>query len=177
MVANHKSGTSTVCESVDADESRSLVERIIETSQENGSQPNVRHEPISGMVTARIVAFQGTLPQLLMEISGELRYSTAIAVTGEIDAAKDIGATVCVSFDRSNPHRPIVLGKLQTGLNDRVSKVADRIEITSETEIVLRCGKSSIHLRSDGTVAIRGTNVASRASETNRIRGGNVQIN
>lgn len=177
MVANHKSGASTVCESVDADESRSLVERIIETTQENGSQPTVRHEPVSGMVTARIVGFQGTLPQLLMEISGELRYSTAIAVTGEIDAAKDIGATVCVSFDRNNPDRPIVLGKLQTGLNDRVSKVADRIEITSDTEIVLRCGKASIHLRSDGTVAIRGTNVASRASETNRIRGGNVQIN
>ncbi len=177
MVGNQNAGVSTVCESVDTGESSSLVERIIEQSKNNGRQSVEQRKTISGLITAQIVAFQGTLPQLLMDVAGELRYATAVAVTGDIDPAKDVGATVCVSFDRNDADRPIVLGKLHTGLNDRVSKVADRIEITSETEIVLRCGKASIHLRSDGTVAIRGTNVASRASETNRIRGGNVQIN
>ena len=49
--------------------------------------------------------------------------------------------------------------------------------IVDDNQITLKCGKASINLKADGTVAIRGTNVASRASNTNRIRGGNVQIN
>ena len=48
---------------------------------------------------------------------------------------------------------------------------------TASRELVLRCGKASVTLTSDGAVRIRGTDVLSRASATNRIRGGNVQIN
>lgn len=53
----------------------------------------------------------------------------------------------------------------------------ERVVFTASHEIVLRCGKASIHLLSDGSVRIRGTQLLSRASGTNRIRGGNVQIN
>ena len=174
---NRESDQLFVCETLENEGSESLVDRIIEQSQGNASQLPERHESVSGLVLARIVAFQGTLPRLLMDIAGDLRYSTAVAVIGDIDPTNDVGAEVCVSFDRNDMRRPIVLGKLHTGLNQSVTNHENKIEIASDTEIVLRCGKASIHLRSDGTVAIRGTNVASRASETNRIRGGNVQIN
>jgi hypothetical protein len=53
----------------------------------------------------------------------------------------------------------------------------ERLVYTAQKEIVLRCGKASIQLLNDGSIRIRGTNVLSRASATNRIRGGNVQIN
>lgn len=172
---NRESDQLFVCETLEKEGSERLIDRMIEQSHGDARSLPERSEAVSGLVLARIVGFQGALPQLLMDIAGELRYSTAVAVTGNIDPAKDVGAEVCISFDRNDVRRPIVLGKMHTGLNACVSN--NKIDITSDTEIVLRCGKASIHLKSDGTVAIRGTNVASRASETNRIRGGNVQIN
>ncbi len=174
---NRESDQLFVSEILENEASVSLIDRMIERSHGDASPLPEQVEPVSGLVLARIVAFQGTLPQLLMDIAGDLRYSTAVAVTGNIDPAKDVGAEVCISFDRNDVRRPIVLGKIHAGLNESVSNNGNKVEISSDTEIVLRCGKASIHLRSDGTVAIRGTNVASRASETNRIRGGNVQIN
>lgn len=52
-----------------------------------------------------------------------------------------------------------------------------RITFTAETEIVLRCGKSSITLTRAGKIIISGEYVVSRSSGVNRIRGGSVQIN
>ncbi len=52
-----------------------------------------------------------------------------------------------------------------------------RLEIEGQDEVVIRCGKSSITLRRNGRVVIRGTYVESRSKGTNRIKGGSVQIN
>ncbi len=52
-----------------------------------------------------------------------------------------------------------------------------RTQIEGSDEIVLRCGKASITLRSNGRLIIRGAYVETRASGTNRIKGGSVLIN
>ena len=52
-----------------------------------------------------------------------------------------------------------------------------RVVIEALDEIVLRCGQASITLRRNGRIVIRGTYVETRAVGTNRIKGGNVQIN
>jgi hypothetical protein len=93
------------------------------------------------------------------------------------------------SRDPVDPARPIIVGVRQSPLTQHPAqdlKVqqplvlevdGERLVYTAQKEIVLRCGKASIQLLSDGSVRIRGTNVLTRASATNRIRGGNVQIN
>jgi len=53
----------------------------------------------------------------------------------------------------------------------------DRIVISGEERIELRCGLASIILEKDGRVTIRGTQLTSQASGTNRIRGGAVHLN
>jgi hypothetical protein len=53
----------------------------------------------------------------------------------------------------------------------------ERKQIEGSKEIVLRCGKASITLRSNGRIIIRGAYVETRASGTNRIKGGAVLIN
>ena len=53
----------------------------------------------------------------------------------------------------------------------------ERRQIEGSKEIVLRCGKASITLRSDGRLIIRGAYVETRASGVNRIKGGAVLIN
>jgi hypothetical protein len=69
----------------------------------------------------------------------------------------------------------VVLGKIRGGVE--FPAASSQVAVVAENELSLRCGKASITMKGDGTVAIRGTNVISRASHTNRIRGGNVQIN
>ena len=87
----------------------------------------------------------------------------------------DIGKSVAVMFDCGDCTRPIVIGELAASHIPHTS--SNRIELVAKDEIVLKCGKTCIKMSADGTVAIRGANVVTRASHTNRIRGGNVQIN
>lgn len=125
---------------------------------------------------------------------GELPARSTVSL-GEADfnRAADARTEVLIVFERERSDLPIVVGLLAkpvpaegsrelrlpgvAGPLPEVVVDGDRLIYTANTEIVLRCGKASIHLLSDGSVRIRGTNVLSRASATNRIRGGNVQIN
>ena len=52
-----------------------------------------------------------------------------------------------------------------------------KLRLEGQDEIVLRCGKSSITMRRNGRVVIRGVQVESRATGRNRIKGGAVLIN
>jgi len=52
-----------------------------------------------------------------------------------------------------------------------------RVVIEGQDEVVLRCGQASITLRRNGKVVVRGTYLETRATGTNRIKGGSVQIN
>lgn len=50
-----------------------------------------------------------------------------------------------------------------------------RLNATEETVVV--CGKSTIHLKQDGRVVVRGTKLLSRSSGPNKIKGASVAIN
>jgi hypothetical protein len=52
-----------------------------------------------------------------------------------------------------------------------------RVRVTAQDEIVLQCGSASVTLRRNGRVVIRGTYVETHSEGTNRIKGGQVQIN
>lgn len=51
------------------------------------------------------------------------------------------------------------------------------VRFTARDEIVLQCGPGSITLRKDGKIVIKGTHLVSRATGSNRIKGGSVNIN
>jgi uncharacterized protein (DUF2345 family) len=53
----------------------------------------------------------------------------------------------------------------------------ERVVVTAEREIVLRCGDASITLTRAGKVLIKGTYVLSRARGYNKIKGAAVDIN
>lgn len=87
---------------------------------------------------------------------------------------KQLGQSFAIGFDGGDFSRPLVLGPVHQ-MDQTGSSVP--LILRSDSEVRLECGKATVKLTSDGTVRIRGENVASRASHTNRIRGGNVQIN
>jgi hypothetical protein len=51
------------------------------------------------------------------------------------------------------------------------------VSLQAAERLELRCGDSAIVMTADGHVTIRGANLVSRATETNKIRGGAVLIN
>lgn len=51
------------------------------------------------------------------------------------------------------------------------------VTIGGEREIVMTCGKSTISLKRDGTILIKGMKVTTRAAGSNRIKGASVNIN
>ena len=92
---------------------------------------------------------------------------------------------VLLLHERGMPQLPVIVGLLQPttaldaelGDSPAVAYVdGQRMEVEGRDEVVLRCGAASITPRRNGRVVIRGTTVETRASGTNRIKGGSVQI-
>lgn len=102
----------------------------------------------------------------------------------------DGGPPVALAFDNGDRSRPLVLGLVMDRWNAgapiaAVSTSPGRevvvdgrtLVLNAEQELVLRCGNASIQLRRDGKLVIKGTELVSRASGTNKIKGGLVNIN
>jgi hypothetical protein len=97
-----------------------------------------------------------------------------------------VGRQVLLAFLQGDLLSPVVVGVL-TGqasvpsgdLGGAVALEADgqRVVISAQHELVLRCGKSRVVLRSDGRIELRGETVTSHATRANRIRGGSVELN
>ncbi len=104
----------------------------------------------------------------------------------------EIGRDVVLTFEEGDPTRPIILGVIRppgpvdvsregvtpsTTATLGVTTDGDRLILTAEREVELRCGKASITLTRTGKVLIRGAYLLSRSSGVNLIKGGSVQIN
>lgn len=110
-----------------------------------------------------------------------------------MDAAVETRQAVVLIFDEGDARLPIIVGLIQEAssspLTDALLEAPVRTEamearvdgkrvvLEGRDEVVLRCGDSSITMRSNGQILIRGLRVETRATGTNRIKGGNVQIN
>jgi hypothetical protein len=132
----------------------------------------------------------GCVPQtgLLVEVGADgsprVEYSGnelgPIAARTTIPSARK-GDTVLLVFDQGDPARPIIIGivrdRFEKSFPNRLRMAAKEIVLEGADEVSLRCGESSLTLRKDGKTVLKGNEVVSRASRTNRIRGATVQIN
>lgn len=98
------------------------------------------------------------------------------------------GCEVLLVFEQGDPTRPIIVDLLLPATAALVSielnaqdqeLVVDgkRIVFEAEQEIVLKCGEGSITLSRDGKIVVKGTQLISRSTGVNKIKGGSVQIN
>jgi hypothetical protein len=99
--------------------------------------------------------------------------------TTRLDPAA-VGGKVVLLFEDGDPARPIVVGAIRPP-EPRAGVAAEldgeRVVLTADREIVLRCGEASITLTRAGKVLIRGTHILTRSSGANRIKGATVEIN
>ncbi len=88
-------------------------------------------------------------------------------------------AAALLFLENGDPLKPIVIGLVQDQVPDRQTLVLDmeRIVLQGHTEVQLRCGQASVTMRADGKVVVKGSELLSKASATNKIRGASVQIN
>ncbi|AKJ29686.1 DUF6484 domain-containing protein [Caldimonas brevitalea] len=113
--------------------------------------------------------------------SAALRARTVVDLHGA-----HIGRQVVLMFEAGDAARPIVMGVLRDGagwpLEQRPGEVqveadGERLTVSAQHQLVLRCGKASITLTAAGKVLVQGTYVSSRSTGVNRIKGGSVQLN
>jgi hypothetical protein len=150
------------------------------------SIPPVAPAPV-GAVAAHLHAFDVDDAPLISGIPAHpheiVRARTTVALRGS-----HVGASVVLVYENGDSRCPIVIGVLeQTGRErpaagegeSHVSVVADdeRIVLSADREIVLRCGDASITLTRAGKVIIQGSYILSRSSGYNKIKGAAVDIN
>jgi hypothetical protein len=96
----------------------------------------------------------------------------------------DVGREAVLLFEDGDRTRPILVGLVQPprpieNKQKTVEVQADgqKLTLSAEQEIVLRCGDASITLTRAGKVLIRGTYLLSRSTGPNRIKGGSIHLN
>ncbi len=105
---------------------------------------------------------------------------------------KDKEKNLFLMFEMNDPAHPVIVGLFEERhafdvhkheLNVSREKIknieidGERFIFNAKKEIVLQCGKGSITIRKDGKIIIKGSNLLSRASGQNKIKGGSVAIN
>ena len=89
------------------------------------------------------------------------------------------GDTLLVWLASSEDERGVVLGRIGPSSDPRpeMSRVSEHLVVEATKNMTLKCGDSSITLREDGKILIKGKDLLSHAKRLNRIKGGAVAIN
>ena len=101
--------------------------------------------------------------------------------------ALHLGAAVLYAFDEISG-RGYVLGLIQKyrapllEANGRLAQVhteheSRELKFNARERIEFRCGQSALLLRQDGSIILKGSDITSRASGLNKIKGAAVKIN
>lgn len=133
--------------------------------------------------------------EILVTYDGEGPYpARLLSGISRLDLLSDsfVGREVLLVFDGGRADKPIVVGVLENVLetlvcldgeaDSRPSSMEDpscngRTVVEADKEMVLRCGEGSISIKKEGRIVIRGREIVSRASGTNKIKGGSVELN
>jgi len=132
---------------------------------------------IEGVVVGRITGFHsGGDP--LVDFTMNRTGSPLVARTTVGLAKCHIGRDAAVMFESGDFRKPIIIGLMHISKQD-VETVEDdnTTVISSEKEILIRCGEASIHLKKDGKIIIKGKDILSRARRNHDIKGGMINLN
>lgn len=148
-------------------------------------------EAMNGVVIGKLVDLTRH-GEPLVHFASNPSGSPLSAKTTMVLGREALGEEVLLVFEAANVLKPIIIGVVQspTTLHGKtqakpgqrssapiVECDGERVMLSAEKEIVLRCGEASITLTRAGKILLKGTYVLSRSSGVNRIKGGSVQIN
>jgi uncharacterized protein DUF6484 len=172
----------TVLELAEAAESRDF-EELIRSEIGEETLPARR---IDGVVVGTLVGFTDNGATPLVTYRDQPGIPALPARTTVDLHGPHIGRAAVLMFEEGDPCRPIIVGCIRHPGDRSLPRLPGQVEVDADGErlvvsanqgLVLRCGKASITLSPEGKVVIRGTQVVSHASGLNRIKGGSVQVN
>jgi hypothetical protein len=134
---------------------------------------------VDGVVIGMILGFRDAAP--LVVFPGNPSDQATVARSLTRLGADDVGAEVALLFEDGDRARPLIVGKLVEPARDDAAPVVvadgQMLRLVAKERIELRVGKSSLIMEADGRITLRGTDLVSHASRSNRIRGGSVNLN
>ncbi|MBK6467935.1 MAG: hypothetical protein IPF96_14570 [Rhodobacter sp.] len=134
---------------------------------------------VDGVVIGMILGFREAAP--LVVFPGNAQDQAIPARSLARLSAADVGAEVALLFEDGDRARPLIVGRLVEPARDDAAPllVADgqMLRLTAKERIELRVVKASLVMEADGHITLRGTDLVSHASRSNRIRGGSVNLN
>lgn len=175
---------------VDTDSGRELMQAVLAKPRKIAPLEAAKDERINGVVI-------GTLSEVSKDGQATVHYpgiptgkALPAVSTGDL-GHRQSGQEVALGFVNGDPASPIILGLIQkTGEQHRSAPAqspeeqnvnvhldGERLTLSAEREIVLKCGESSITLTRAGKVILKGAYLSTHSTGLNRIKGGSVQIN
>ncbi len=134
---------------------------------------------VDGVVIGMILGFRDAAPLVVFPGNAQDQAIAARSLT-RLSAA-DVGAEVALLFEDGDRARPLIVGKLVEPARDDAAPVVvadgQLLRLVAKERIELRVGKASLVMEADGRITLRGTDLVSHASRSNRIRGGSVNLN
>lgn len=136
---------------------------------------------LDGVVIGLLMGFRDGQPLVVFPSNAKDHAIPARSLTPL--SADETGSEVALLFEDGDVARPLIIGRIieparrEADNAPRVVSDGETVKITAQQRIELRVGKSSIIMEKDGHITIRGTNLVSHASASNRIRGGSVNLN
>jgi hypothetical protein len=171
--------TSDAC--VEAEPGAELLREIVEAQKDVPS----RERSMPGVVVGRLVGLgdEGQMP--LVDFPGQAGAAALPARSVVNVTAEMLGSDVTLMFENGDARKPIIMGCLHgivTAAEEKAVPVqvdadGQRVLLSAQEQIELRCGKASITLTKAGKIIIRGAYVLTRSSGVNKIKGASVQIN
>jgi hypothetical protein len=142
-----------------------IIGRLVDIDEQGRALVDFKGNPAGPLLAATVVTLppsQATPGRRLLLVfeDNDLNSPVIVGIVGEALVPK---ADQSVTLPVGVPEGAIIDGK--------------KIRFDAKEEIQLVCGKSSILLRKDGKVVVKGRNILNRAQETNKIKGGNISLN
>ncbi|MEM7056551.1 MAG: hypothetical protein AAF557_03110 [Pseudomonadota bacterium] len=120
---------------------------------------------MNGVHIAKISGFSDD-GMTLVELGGIIRHALAMVPLDE----GSLGCDAAVVGITGRNDEFLILGLINP------PKIKRKV-VEADSELVLRCGKSSVTLCADGRVTIKGKQLLSRAEGQNRVQGASVLLN
>src|SRR5687768_9531153 len=156
-----------VCSTPETEPAGDLLELILTAHEARALEEAAAPSRIDGVLVGRLAAL-GAEGEALVEFQGSAGRVGARAMVAL--GAADKGREVALMFEGGDPARPVIMGFMHVPHPVLAAATADapraklpeaeadgeRLELTAEKEIVLRCGDASITLTRAGKILIRG---------------------
>lgn len=170
------------------DQGQDLIELVLQSHEQQNHVEPALPSRIDGVLVGKLVRFVATDGPYVEYLGsrGPMLARAAMALE-----PTHVGRNVALLFEGGHPEKPIVMGlmfeppvastlptnRAENSLRPEIETDGERLVLSAEKEIVLRCGQASITLTRAGKILIQGAYLLSRSSGTNRIQGGSVEIN